>query len=82
MSLDIQALGGIRGVQRGSVSVGAGAAVNVPITSVNMAKTFVNLLCDSGGRHPCHLALINPTTLEIIMGPTGYAVSWEVIEFF
>lgn len=82
--------GGIKAVQRGSVSMPAAPTTtrNVTITSVNPEKSFALItvraaVTDDITYHSVTAEIINSTTLRlrVTSSDTGTFVAWQVIEF-
>lgn len=79
----------IKSIQRGTTVVAAGApgSTGVTITSVNTAKSVVNLLGVAGnaswGAHEGLAHLTNSTTITLYTygNNSSRYISWEVIEF-
>jgi hypothetical protein len=72
--------GGIKSIQRGTVSVLSTATVT--ITAVNTAKTMLNYLGDAAGS--AFLQLTSSTQITFTSGDGNFSksVSYEVIEYF
>jgi len=72
--------GGIKRVQRGTLLAGSGEDIIV-INTVVPDKTFTDISLYSGSGANATIELRNSTSIRIF-APTGYQVSWEVIEFY
>ena len=78
----------LRIVQSGSVTMGA-VVNNVPIASVNMAKTFVFCFSDQNNptgsnptyRQTCELTSATQLTITVSVANAAQTVSWYVVEF-
>lgn len=82
--------GGIKSIQRGTISIGSlASSATATITAVNTSKTMLNFLgcytsTSSDSIYLPLLTLTNSTTVTASKGATGVSatVSYEVIEFY
>lgn len=80
-------IGGVKNVQRGTVvSVGSGATVNVTVTAVDMAKSYVLLTNHLDGTTALNVRvkLTSTTNIEFYNGKAGTAdeISWQLVESY
>jgi len=89
MSTSSQFGGGIKGIQRGTITITTGVTGTATITSVDTTKTELRMLglTYDGATLPestCRMALTNATTITATRGSGGNTtvVSWELTEFY
>lgn len=86
-------IGGIKNVQRGVLNTGSSTGIAVPISSVNMSKSFLNFssrsLSPGTTFTPTHFSatgsITSPTAITFTHGApasSGHFIEWQVIEFY
>jgi hypothetical protein len=85
--------GGIKSIQRGTISISTGSSATATVTSVNTAKSLLTHLGHSGyysssttdGAGNVRISLTNATTITATVGATPnlvpYTVSYELVEY-
>jgi len=81
--------GGVKSIQRGTITVSGATTNTATITAVVVAKSLVSHLgqqcaTNDAAQANCHLDLTNTTTITATRGTTSGAatVSFEVVEFY
>ena len=85
--------GGIKSIQRGTISISGSSSATATVTSVNTAKSLLTHLGQSGyysasstdGLGNVRISLTNATTITAAVAVTPnivpYAVSYELVEY-
>ena len=85
--------GGIKSIQRGTISISGSSSATATVTSVNTAKSLLTHLGQSGyysasstdGLGNVRISLTNATTITAAAGATPnvvpYTVSYELVEY-
>ena len=85
--------GGIKSIQRGTISISGSSSATATVTSVNTAKSLLTHLGQSGyysssgsdGLGNVRISLTNATTITAAAAATPnivpYAVSYELVEY-
>lgn len=82
-----QFFGGIKSIQRGTISVTGALTQTATITSVDTTKTELRMLgqtITTSANEIGHITLTNATTITLTRGNTSNTtvISWELTEYF
>jgi hypothetical protein len=79
--MQIVAGSAVRSVQRGQSVFSGTTTLNVGISTVNPAKSFINAYLDSGSGMVCHLSGGAEIVFARATGTGNAQIRWEVIEY-